>query len=421
MGGGGAGGGAGGGGGVGGGAGGGGGVGGGGGGGGGAAGGGGVGGGGGGGAGGGMGGGGGIDAPPDTGPEASPAEPGPDKPPSSDGPPDALKTDATPDFPPPTSSAEKYCRDAYDKLLNLISGCTGISYDVLASLFLDIEYRCDEVEKSIAAGRMSFDATEADKCLKAIDEVTCDDLDDPTMMISVIGCDKGLAGKVAVDGPCYGEAGFNECTAGNYCLNEMDCPGKCAYQPKEGEDCPDGACADGSSCSGAGKCVADAGLGKPCMGPDAGNCKGGLYCDGGDSMTAGACASRKTGGSCAGSDECVTGYECRMGTCVAYKRVGDACMPGKMECNIVVGYCDASSKKCSSYPGPGGSCGFIGGELVICVYGYCEGASIITPGTCKPFKAPGDACDPMSPFPQCTPHAECDGATTKCVDRCVAP
>ncbi|HEX7596791.1 MAG TPA: hypothetical protein VF518_01180, partial [Polyangia bacterium] len=179
-------------------------------------------------------------------------------------------------------------------------------------------------------------------------------------------------------------------------------------------------CASHLSCqSGTHVCVADTGEGQPCQGPTAGDCKSGLYCEGGTASTAGICRKGKTAGACASSEgQCANGYSCigtsGAQTCTKWKYPGDTCTPGLREC-VVFSWC-GSDGKCTDAPVPEGQpCSPSPGEYAQCASGLTclYGTGSTTPATCQKLKAAGSTCSYDS---ECAGSGSyCDSKTKVCV------
>jgi len=169
-------------------------------------------------------------------------------------------------------------------------------------------------------------------------------------------------------------------------------------------------------------CVPDVADCQPCLGPSAGDCSQGLYCDG-DNTTAGTCRKGRTSGACTTiGSECALGYGC-MGTtgaetCTKLKMPGDACTPGRHECYFLLGYCGSENKCITTRALENQPCNIYfdsQNELVQCDSGLtCIGSSASTMGACQKKKPAGAPCTPYSVVCAGT-GAYCDPKTSLCV------
>lgn len=116
-----------------------------------------------------------------------------------------------------------------------------------------------EIQTSIDAGRVQYDAAAASECLTTM---TCGDLGQPN---------RGPCGDieiplVPVGGACERAA---ECIEGD-CVGSSTGPRTCELQPGVGEPCTGRSCADGARCDlSTGTCVQVAPLGASCDGDSA--------------------------------------------------------------------------------------------------------------------------------------------------------
>ena len=260
---------------------------------------------------------------------------------------------------------------------------------------------CAEAAKSLAAKRISYDAAQATTCINAIKTASCDS--DREHAYAYDACNKAMGGAVPVDGACYH---MGECVKDSMCsATNTTCPGKCIAYPKAGETCGGTTpiCNHGLSCvtaSGASSatCVAELEAGATCTGGNLANCKQGTYCD----NTTTKCTV-PANGNCQ-----VVGYGCTpknyckpsapsssTGTCTVSRKAGETCTQATTgtvsECERFT-YC-AATGKCTGPGAVGAECGFIvPGELAACADSYCDTIGSTGKGTCKAYKAVGDAC-----------------------------
>jgi len=133
-----------------------------------------------------------------------------------------------------------------------------------------------DVASSVKAGRMSYDADAARRCVDGIAQTDClaDAFEDETLA----ACLTALGGKVTEGGDCYS---FFECASG-FCGGATvgECPSSCAATLSEGQACslisgPDCDARKGLRCAG-GVCTKPQGENAPCQDNNA--CKSGLVC-----------------------------------------------------------------------------------------------------------------------------------------------
>lgn len=290
----------------------------------------------------------------------------------------------------------------------------------------------DEVQASVNAGRLKFDATAAGKCVdafKKLDQASCWGanavLDDAAIERNCVPVFKGL---VAEGADCYDAA---ECAAGSCDFSDNACPGKCAAFRTAGQSC-DGEgllCADGLACSGEGVCAKRAEVGESCedvecveglvcdvngkcaavaapaaVGAECDEtrpCADGLFCNRPDWSEPGQCAQRVApGGTCAYSSECQGRQICvgagfgmegdLLGKCALPQDVGGPCAPTPEDAWFVesgcygVLACDPATSKCVKAPKAGQPC---------IDFDCAEGAYCNDEDQCVAQKANGQPCE----------------------------
>ena len=193
------------------------------------------------------------------------------------------------------------------------------------------------------------------------------------------------------------------------------CSAGCQYELGGGGCADDGNACTNDQCDGSGGCVHP---------PNTAPCDDGLYCNGTDGCSAGAC-SQHTGNSCGGADgdvDCAESCDEATDSCTGADPNGSACNDGVF-CNgadscaggLCVGHqgspcpapggdancaqsCDEASSSCTA-PDPNGA---------PCDDGvFCNGADTCTAGVCDGH--PGDPC---------TGGAECANACNEATDNC---
>ena len=249
------------------------------------------------------------------------------------------------------STVAEFC-DAYPTALAeyRVQCHGGTVEDWLAALELD----CELAKRSEAAGRISLDIEQADRCLFTLTQGDC----------RTIVCLEVIQGGIPREGTCndlsMGSLG-DECEDGFYCPDiSRTCVSSCQPALSEGESCA-GAynttpCLWPRQCGSDAQCTIPAGEGEPCE--TRGDCQWDLYCaiDSQDPEQGGTCR-RAQSEPCEGGSECAAGYQC-VGeegnkSCLPGKRVGDQCTMGLRECP---GQCSLEGV-CEVASGEGEPCG----------------------------------------------------------------
>ena len=279
------------------------------------------------------------------------------------------------------STVAEFC-DAYPTALAeyRVQCHGGTVEDWLAAL----ELNCELAKLSEAAGRISLDVEQADRCLFTLTQGDC----------RTIVCLEVIQGGIPSEGTCndlaMGSLG-DECEDGFYCPDiSRTCVSSCQPALSEGESCA-GAynttpCLWPRECGSDARCTIPAGEGEPCE--TRGDCQWDLYCaiDSQDPEQGGTCQRARTE-PCEGGSECAAGYQC-VGeegnkSCLPGKRVGDPCTMGLRECP---GQCSLEGV-CELASGEGEPCGVHenqsvdGSETLRCEAGLtCDSDT----STCKP-------------------------------------
>jgi len=263
----------------------------------------------------------------------------------------------------------------------------------------DFSLRCDrsaaDLKDSLAAGRVTFDATKLDACLNSIVA--------PTDVCSDVVME--LPWKTA----CKDSAWVGTVATGGACLFDFDCTGapdsfcgpnqKCQMKPTAGFPCGTG-CASAYYCGTNNTCAPRLAEGAPCTGTT--QCAKDLYCD--TTQTMPVCAGRKGAGeACTSNLGCVSN-ECIPGTCMGTSQqcytdtqCNSRCANNGAFCttayNCGAGNCSISGISCSSDL----TCGSTGGSCVFpiqCLPGDCIGDPVCTSQTLEV-----DYCTSVSQLP----------------------
>jgi hypothetical protein len=308
-------------------------------------------------------------------------------------------------------------------------------------------------EAALAAGRLTFDAGTAVRCLdltrtkgcfdQVAPSVTCGAVYSPAVDVGggcqanaecVNGwCDRGTtrhdgcAGTCKAFTPTQGTCGTGlpPCAPSAFC--DTTSSHKCVVRGQPGSACDSTSgpfCATGLFCVGTTCKAADGAEGQPCASGFFGSsCAPALYCD-----DAGACAKRQGSGAACGSyDACNDGLDCvgivfdpntgaltAKGACKPYLDQG-ACDPKIAESGCAGGTaCDTTTKACGPVGTLGASCNV--GGLYCRQDLYCDGA----PGKCRKLVPVGGACTAPAAGSDvsCYPGTQCDATTKTCVLLC---
>jgi hypothetical protein len=281
---------------------------------------------------------------------------------------------------------------------------------------------CNRLAQTISSGDLSYDANSGAQCLSQIAGYNCDQTGE------VPACTAALVGHVSSGGACSAQwlTVFSVCAPGNYChFVSNTCGGTCRPYAQPGSSCAysstDGSvdCARGSNCQlNTQVCVTDVAEGQPCEGPTAGGCADGLFCDGGDTSTAGTCRKRNTSGACKDSSECASNYVCtgdaNANTCRKMKVPGDSCTPGLRECLSLFSWCNSDGKCTEGRARENETCGQVNDEYVQCDTDlHCAYTGNAQSGTCQKGLPAGSPCSYGS---ECAgSYAYCDSTTKLCV------
>jgi len=280
----------------------------------------------------------------------------------------------------------------------------------------------EEVEKALARGTVTYNATVAQSCLSTIESAA---LCAGQFGVLATACEGAFVGSLNEGDSCY--SGL-ECASGLYCNDDAGCPGVCTAMKAVGESC-----SSSSEClfSGSGAGIADcwfqgggsptctnitygapAAVGQPCgsLGspPDISEvaCQSGAVCDAA-SGEAGTCVATVPVGSactfqvdvCADNAQCIPSPDFSA-TCVAVtlvKTAGGGCAPADVAfCDPFSRLtCDEASQTCQPYGDGslGATCpadSFFSFPGLTCNEGlYCSPDS----ATCVTAKADGESCN----------------------------
>lgn len=177
--------------------------------------------------------------------------------------------------------------------------------------------------RTVSAGRVVFNAGQAQGCLEAIGGLGCPAYADAfdVSALNPPACRAALRGNIATGASCYGT---NECVDG-FCDLSSECPGTCVAYAESGDACSDGPCDPSMSCI-KGKCAARLASGTPCT--SNGDCQTEFFCSG-KSHKCTNYGLGSVGSTCATIDDCAQGsyclYQSGIGTCTAQVQAGANC------------------------------------------------------------------------------------------------
>jgi hypothetical protein len=256
----------------------------------------------------------------------------------------------------------------------------------------DVQKLCERATTreaySLAQGRVTFDASAADACLKALiaPDNQCSTVSQDLPWAAAC-MEPAWVGAVAVGGECdyayeCAMPDANDCSANRHC----------AARPALGQPCDTG-CATGLYCN-LGTCAMQLGTGGPCTSSN--QCMKGLFCD--LTQATPVCAAlRDPGETCTGSDSC---------------RLGN-CLPGQ---------CAGSTQQCFTNTQCEGHCNGSGAFCVTdanCGIGTCSQTPSVTCSSNTQCTGVGNTC--VFPIPcipgSCTGDVVCADVTVS-VDYC---
>ncbi|HVV83656.1 MAG TPA: Dickkopf N-terminal cysteine-rich domain-containing protein [Kofleriaceae bacterium] len=127
----------------------------------------------------------------------------------------------------------------------------------------------------VAAGTVVYDADAMADCLDDVAGAVCSAFS-ADVIVDNGRCAQAFAGQVDAGGACEDTT---QCRAGNYCADELSCPGTCQPRIAAAGACTlDAECAVGLTCAG-GHCVALGQTGATCGSGDLPQCAMGFQCD----------------------------------------------------------------------------------------------------------------------------------------------
>lgn len=289
-------------------------------------------------------------------------------------------------------------------------------------------FLADAVQADLDAGRATLDPGHVTRCVAGVRAMA-----DACSLLRTGGlpdaCSAAIADAAALSEPCVAQ-GFGAvfCANGAGLCAHSETATMCVARPVEGEDCPEGVCAEDLRCGSiSGKCLAPGGQGEACLEPadcveglvcaaggtcdapiplgarcdDDTQCDDGLSCDGGTCAEAvpldGGCYNP---GECGASRSCGRAPESR--TCGAPDTVDQDCREGTCGDGLL---CASASQTCEVLPGADEACldGFACDAGLTCADGL---------GVCAVLPGLGETCAVGSRF--CEDGLGCDFDTNTC-------
>ena len=250
-----------------------------------------------------------------------------------------------------------FCQSVRGVLVSQLGTCNG-NPPVIAQQLENID-PCAAWGTGVAAGTMSFDATNADACVSALQSLACDADALPSI------CGGVLVGLVQSGGACNMArqlALFSDCQDGTACLAGANaCQGTCTARGTLNQPCTSVPCVSGTTCNFAtNTCAPKGALNDACGATGIAVCGPGLYCT--DSLGSGTCAAQAATGSCYVASlqpACAPPAQCNSalslnGTCGPPPKPGDPCTVGDYDCGTDL-RCAADST-CQAYSPFGQPC-----------------------------------------------------------------
>jgi hypothetical protein len=287
---------------------------------------------------------------------------------------------------------EESCQRAVKVVAERVSECFGGTVENFLKV-LGPEPVCQSVKASVEGARQAFHPEEFGACVRNLRQVPCGNLSLEKLSLGTLleGC-TALVPQVAAGQPC----GNSSDCQGGWCSTAETCPGVCrAFIPYSGACTEGDQCQVGSTCSG-GICRRYVGLGGICSATVQCDPNSGTYCQDGR------CVEQKGAGApCNDTTECKPRSQCvktqpAQGNnspkeCREVKALGEPCAPGAGECALL-SYCDAGTRTCRSWPGPGERCADAEGtgEGSLCLESRCEFFGF--PPVCVPYNPAGGGC-----------------------------
>ena len=168
------------------------------------------------------------------------------------------------------------CGGFLDKQVSLMTTCLHANPDFITGLFGSLQSFCRDTQEEIAAGLITYNATQGTACASAVQALTCADLAAVGGVTAPAACDAALVGTVNTGGACYSSG---DCKTG-YCTWDYSttatCPGTCQPFVLLGGYCSTSPCAEGLACDGpvgTPVCRTESPVGGACP------CQSSLWCD----------------------------------------------------------------------------------------------------------------------------------------------
>jgi len=299
----------------------------------------------------------------------------------------------------------------FDDLLQALADdvCRG-NCDQNSATYFEIQYgaECAELmplvyesigatlQASLDAGKMGFDAEQAQRCIDLRAAKACDEAES--------ACDAVFIGHVPVGEAC---SSSEECADNAYCNDEEMCPGTCVATLSPGAACEYAdfdECGDGRTCSEEGVCIVQKANGEPCVSSD--ECQSWRCDEGGHCAEFPPDYTQDLGEPCDYDENCKLDLYCHEGTCAPAAALGESC-EGYTPC-VSTAYCeledDSAYETCVKRIPVGGACD----DSDKCATGVCDA------GKCQELSGLGGPCSSnercfgVCDDGACAPYPACD-------------
>jgi hypothetical protein len=256
-------------------------------------------------------------------------------------------------------------------------------------------------QAAIDKGRVHYDPSKVDACLKSIEGLGCKVLTDRPL--KSVECQLVFTGAVELGGKCELDS---ECMGVAFCKRvDNKCPGKCSALLKAGAACDSAdQCQKGLICPDSDKtCAAPVASGDVCGGSVGGDCAPGSGCIGED-------AAKGTTGTCM---EAADLYKAKLGASCDLQS-GELCEEG-LSCVAMLASGTQGAQvsfDCEKPAASGATCR-VGFPTPCPTDEFCDVPKMAIDGMCRPLPKAGEACSGLSGLPDCSSGLICD-TDSKC-------
>jgi hypothetical protein len=294
-----------------------------------------------------------------------------------------------------------FCQQVRESEVRFVQRCEGLPAEIAAQ-FRTVD-PCVAWGPGVANGSLTFDGTQSQACIAALDASACDDGSPPAVCAAV------LRGQRKPGDTCNMVSEFalmSECEIGAACIpSPTGCTGTCVRRGILGEACSiDRPCIHGETCNlGTGRCTPIGGPGTACGFASILRCEPGLFCS--DALDGTCKPYFAIGAACDELSVCMPPAACDLRlegsrTCKVPLRPGNACTPLGFQCATGLSYC-GSDNMCHTAAGIGQACGSMDGDGRYCFVGECD-VTLAAP-VCKLLPV-GEVCSTTA---DCMPGSLC--------------